>query len=91
MFLECSGLASYLGAGCHCCSEAQSRPTLCNPVDGSMPGFPVPHHLSTSQGAGYLTFTVETCGFFLPQASVTRCSPPPSRTAESPVTTPQLG
>ena len=23
----------------------QSRPTLCNPMDCSMPGFPFPHHL----------------------------------------------
>ena len=32
--------------GCYCCSAApQSCPTLCNPVDCSTPGFPVPHHL----------------------------------------------
>ena len=30
--------------GC-CCSVAQSCPTLCHPVDWSMPGFPVLHHL----------------------------------------------
>ena len=28
-----------------CCSVAQSGPTFCNPMDCSMPGFPVPHHL----------------------------------------------
>ena len=28
-----------------CCSFSQSCPTLCNPVDSSMPGFPVIHHL----------------------------------------------
>ena len=28
-----------------CCSAAQSYPTLCNPVECSMPGLPVPHHL----------------------------------------------
>ena len=29
----------------HCfCSGAQSCPTLCNPIDCSMPGFPVLHH-----------------------------------------------
>ena len=28
-----------------CCSAAQLRPTLCDPVDCSMPGFPVHHHL----------------------------------------------
>ena len=30
---------------CQCCSFARSCPTLLNPVDCSMPGFPVPHHL----------------------------------------------
>ena len=29
---------------CHC-SVTQSSPTLCNPMDCSMPGFPVLHHL----------------------------------------------
>ena len=29
---------------CCCCSIAQLRPTLCNPMDCSMPGLPVPHH-----------------------------------------------
>ena len=28
-----------------CCSVTQSCPTLCNPMDSSMPGFPVLHHL----------------------------------------------
>ena len=28
-----------------CCSVAQSCPTLCDPVDCSMPGFPALHHL----------------------------------------------
>ena len=28
-----------------CCSTAKSRPTLCNPMDCSMPGFPVLHYL----------------------------------------------
>ena len=28
-----------------CCSVAKFCPTLCNPMDCSMPGFPVPHHL----------------------------------------------
>ena len=28
-----------------CCSGAQSHPTLCDPMDCSMPGFPVLHHL----------------------------------------------
>ena len=27
------------------CSVAQSCPTLCDPMDCSMPGFPVIHHL----------------------------------------------
>ena len=28
-----------------CCSIAQSRPTLCNPMDCSTPGFPILHYL----------------------------------------------
>ena len=28
-----------------CCSVAKSCPTLCDPMDCSMPGFPVFHHL----------------------------------------------
>ena len=28
-----------------CCSVAQLCPTLCDPMDLSMPGFPVLHHL----------------------------------------------
>ena len=28
-----------------CCSVAKSCPILCDPMDCSMPGFPVPHHL----------------------------------------------
>ena len=28
-----------------CCSVAQSYPSLCDPMDCSTPGFPVPHHL----------------------------------------------
>ena len=28
-----------------CCSVTQSRPTLCNPMDCSTPGFPVLHYL----------------------------------------------
>ena len=31
---------------CWCCSVAQLCPTLCNPMDCSMPGLPVPHHLA---------------------------------------------
>ena len=30
---------------CCCCSVAQSCPTFCSPMDCSMPGFHVPHHL----------------------------------------------
>ena len=30
---------------CYCCSVAQLCPTPCNPMDYSMPGFPVLHHL----------------------------------------------
>ena len=30
---------------CGCCSVAQLCLTLCNPMDCSVPGFPVPHHL----------------------------------------------
>ena len=32
----------------YCCSVAKSCPTLCAPMDCSMPGLPVPHHLSDS-------------------------------------------
>ena len=28
-----------------CCSVTQSCPTLCDPMDCSTPGLPVPHHL----------------------------------------------
>ena len=31
-----------------CCWVAQSCPTLCDPMDCSMPGLPVPHHLPES-------------------------------------------
>ena len=31
--------------GCCCCSVAQSCPTLCDPMDHSMPGLPVHHQL----------------------------------------------
>ena len=30
---------------CCCCSAAPSYPTLCDPMDCSTPGLPVPHHL----------------------------------------------
>ena len=31
---------------CHCCcSAAQLYLTLCNPMDSSTPGLPIPHHL----------------------------------------------
>ena len=29
----------------YCCSVAQSCPTLCDPMDCSMPGLPAPRHL----------------------------------------------
>ena len=35
---------SDLAANC-CCSVAKSCPVLCKPMDCSLPGFPVPHHL----------------------------------------------
>ena len=35
-----------LALPCHCCSLAQSYPILCDPMDCSMPGFPVPHQPS---------------------------------------------
>ena len=31
---------------CCCCSVTKSCPALCDPMDCSTPGFPVPHHLS---------------------------------------------
>ena len=33
---------------CYCCSVAQSRPALCDPMDWSMPGLPVSRHLLKS-------------------------------------------
>ena len=36
---------SLKGICCWCCSVTQSCPTLCNPMDWSMPGFPVLHNL----------------------------------------------
>ena len=32
-------------SSCCCCSVTQSYSTLCNPMDCSTPGLPVPHHL----------------------------------------------
>ena len=32
-----------------CCSVAQSCPTLCNPMDYSTSGLPIPHHLKFAQ------------------------------------------
>ena len=32
-------------ANCWCCSVAKSCPTLCHPMDCSLSGVPVPHHL----------------------------------------------
>ena len=32
------------GGVCFCCSITQLCPTLCNPMDCSMPGLPVPNH-----------------------------------------------
>ena len=37
--------ADLLSYPAHCCSVAQSCMTLCRPIDCSMPGLPVPHHL----------------------------------------------
>ena len=34
-----------LGGIIFCCSVAKSYPTLCNPVNDSMPGFPILHYL----------------------------------------------
>ena len=38
-------IPSHWQSCCCCCSVAQSCPTLCDPMDCSMPGFPVLHHL----------------------------------------------
>ena len=38
-------LQARVGCCCGCCSIAQLCPTLCDPMDCSMPGFPVLHHL----------------------------------------------
>ena len=36
-------LGWFLSQNCYCCSDAQSYPTLCDPMGCSMPGFPVFH------------------------------------------------
>ena len=41
-FPSCSTFGTF---ALFCCSVAKSHPTLCNPVDCSMSGFPVLHHL----------------------------------------------
>ena len=38
----------YIGYWCYCFSITQSCPTLCDPMDCSMSGLPVPHHLPES-------------------------------------------
>ena len=45
MFLTKSYSAENTIQGTSCCSLTQLCPTLCNPMDCSMPGFPVLHHL----------------------------------------------
>ena len=43
---ECRGVREWERIRvCWCCSVAQSCLTLCDPIDCSTPGFPVPHHL----------------------------------------------
>jgi len=47
---NCGQASSFMSHFCVCmsfccCSVAQSFLTLCDPMDGSMPGFPVLHHL----------------------------------------------
>ena len=37
--------AAAMGTGCYCCSVTKSCLTLCDPMDYSMPGFPVRHFL----------------------------------------------
>ena len=37
--------SSFYGPYCCCCSVANACPTLCDPIDCSTPGFPVPHYL----------------------------------------------
>ena len=41
-------LLSHQGSSCCCRSVVQRCPTLCNPMDYSMPGLPVPHYLPES-------------------------------------------
>ena len=50
LWLWCAGSRAYVLSSCGvwaqcCCSVAQSSPALCDPMDCSMPGFPVHHHL----------------------------------------------
>ena len=42
---ECSNYHTVLLISHCCCSVAKLYPTLCNPMDCSMPGFPVLHYL----------------------------------------------
>ena len=42
-FLSCPTLLNNMS--CCCCSVAQSCPALCDPMDCSTPGLPIPHHL----------------------------------------------
>ena len=38
----CPSGNGYILQGCYCCSVTQSSPTLCNSMDCSMPGLPIP-------------------------------------------------
>ena len=59
---------------CCCCSVTKSCPTFCNPMDCSMPGFPVLHHLLK-------LFKFMTIESLMPSNLLAFCSPlllPPS-------------
>ena len=44
--IPCLGIGFFsTSATCCCCSVTQLHPTLCNPMDSNMPGFPVHHQL----------------------------------------------
>ena len=45
MLLNRMSYICLLGLLVYCCSVAKSCPTLCNPLDCSLPGFPVLHYL----------------------------------------------
>ena len=59
-------------SGISCCSDAQPCPTLCSPMDCSMPGFPVLHYLP-----GFAQVHVHCVGNAVQPSHPLSPSPPP--------------